>query len=110
MVDIDTKFAHFQSPLFAESSLSVQRALLSKGENQKLDEHIDKFLVYLGPYFLIRPAHKALEWLVYRLAFSSCQSMGICFADVIEIEIVQVQRPPVQCVQFAATFIAVSRQ
>ncbi len=59
-------FREFHASLFAETSQRIQRAILSKEENEKLDEQIQKFFIKVTPYFMLRSAQKALEWLVYR--------------------------------------------
>uniref|UniRef100_A0A914X4D5 HEAT repeat-containing protein 1 n=1 Tax=Plectus sambesii TaxID=2011161 RepID=A0A914X4D5_9BILA len=64
--EIDAAFGEFDSNLFAESSQNVDRSILSKDANAKLNANIEKFLLRITPYFLLSPAHKAIEWLVYR--------------------------------------------
>ncbi|XP_052098508.1 HEAT repeat-containing protein 1-like [Mytilus californianus] len=63
---IDESFEEFEENLFANSSLSFERSIQTKEVNDKLDETIDRFLYRLSPYCLLKPAHKALEWLIYR--------------------------------------------
>lgn len=60
------RFSEFESTLFDLSSISLERAVQSKEVNRKLDANIKKFFYLLSPYFLLKPAHKALEWLVQR--------------------------------------------
>jgi hypothetical protein len=38
----------------------------TKEDNDKLDESITLFLRQLSPYFMLKPAGKALEWLIRR--------------------------------------------
>lgn len=38
----------------------------TKEQNEQLDATLTEFLYRLSPYLLLRPAHKALEWLLYR--------------------------------------------
>ncbi|XP_029842706.2 HEAT repeat-containing protein 1 [Ixodes scapularis] len=66
LVLLNEEFAEFERSLFSESSKFVERSVKTKAENVELDESIEEFLLLLSPYFLLRPAHKALEWLVYR--------------------------------------------
>ncbi|CAN8001191.1 unnamed protein product [Ixodes hexagonus] len=66
LVLLNEEFAEFERTLFSESSKFVERSVKTKAENAELDESIEEFLLLLSPYFLLRPAHKALEWLVYR--------------------------------------------
>ncbi|KAF9915291.1 HEAT repeat-containing protein 1 [Lobosporangium transversale] len=63
---LDPKFAPFEQTLFGESMKSVDRVLQTKEDNAKLDESISLFLRQLSPYFLLKPAGKALEWLIRR--------------------------------------------
>lgn len=63
---IEPAFSTFDNSLFCDTSKSLERALQSKDVNEKLDKHISKFLQYLSPYFLLKPAHKVLEWLIRR--------------------------------------------
>lgn len=39
---------------------------MSRADNIDLNSEIDSFLYRLMPYFLLNPAHRALEWLIYR--------------------------------------------
>lgn len=67
LIELDkNSFSEFELNLFSETSQRVQRAVLSKDESRLLDQNIEKFLLRLTPYFLLRSAQKALEWLVYR--------------------------------------------
>ncbi|PFX20859.1 HEAT repeat-containing protein 1 [Stylophora pistillata] len=63
---IEPAFRMFEKSLFGDNSMSLERSLQTKDVNEKLDQHISKFLQYLSPYFLLKPAHKVLEWLIRR--------------------------------------------
>lgn len=63
---LNEAFLCFEENLFSENAKFVERAVKSKEENAILDGQIEEFLLLLSPHFLLRPAHKALEWLVYR--------------------------------------------
>ncbi|XP_033736713.1 HEAT repeat-containing protein 1-like isoform X2 [Pecten maximus] len=63
---IDDSFQEYESNLFAESSVSFERSVQSSEVNERLNEKISQFLLHLSPYCLLKPAHKALEWLIYR--------------------------------------------
>ncbi|XP_068676688.1 HEAT repeat-containing protein 1-like isoform X1 [Montipora foliosa] len=63
---IEPGFSSFENLLFDEASKSLERTLQTKEVNENLDKHIAKFLKYLSPYFLLKPAHKVLEWLIRR--------------------------------------------
>ncbi|KAH6921668.1 hypothetical protein HPB50_003946 [Hyalomma asiaticum] len=62
---LNEAFLRFEENLFSENAKFVERAVKSKEENAILDGQIEEFLLLLSPHFLLRPAHKALEWLVY---------------------------------------------
>ena len=66
LMTIEPAFSAFENLLFSESSKSLERTLQSKEWNEKLDKHIEKFLKYLSPYFMLKPSHKTLEWLIRR--------------------------------------------
>lgn len=63
---LNARFSEFESTLFDLSSQSFERAVQSKDVNKKLNTNIKKFFFLLSPYVLLKPAHKALEWLVNR--------------------------------------------
>lgn len=46
--------------------MEKDRALLTADENKVLDGHLEEILKMLSPYFLAKPAHKVIEWLVRR--------------------------------------------
>ncbi|XP_067928293.1 HEAT repeat-containing protein 1-like [Watersipora subatra] len=66
LTEIDNVFMEYEKSLFNESASSIQRLVQSSEVNRMLDERVKMFLIHLSPYFLLRPAHKALEWLIYR--------------------------------------------
>ncbi|ESP03634.1 hypothetical protein LOTGIDRAFT_180093 [Lottia gigantea] len=63
---INPVFREFEKSLFNENAQNFQRAVQTKEVNEKLDETITEFLLHLSPYFLLKPAQKALEWLIFR--------------------------------------------
>ena len=64
-IDRDT-FESFELTLFNSSSVNFERAIQSKQVNEKLNAELRRFLLNLSPYFMLKPAHKCFEWLVYR--------------------------------------------
>ncbi|XP_034534761.1 HEAT repeat-containing protein 1 isoform X2 [Notolabrus celidotus] len=66
LLGIEPAFLEFQDTLFSRSSLTLERSVQSKEVNEKLDAGISLFLTRLSPYFLLKPAHKCLEWLIHR--------------------------------------------
>jgi U3 small nucleolar RNA-associated protein 10 len=63
---IDEDFSEFETSLFGDSSLMFERSVQTKEINAKLDKTIQKFLIHVSPYCLLKPAHKAIEWLIHR--------------------------------------------
>ncbi|XP_070846670.1 HEAT repeat-containing protein 1 [Chaetodon trifascialis] len=66
LLGIEPAFLEFQDTLFSAASLTLERSVQSKEVNEKLDAGISLFLARLCPYFLLKPAHKCIEWLVHR--------------------------------------------
>uniref|UniRef100_H3BVV8 HEAT repeat-containing protein 1 n=1 Tax=Tetraodon nigroviridis TaxID=99883 RepID=H3BVV8_TETNG len=66
LLGIEPAFLEFQETLFSSASLTLERSVQSKEVNKKLDASISLFLARLCPYFLLKPAHKCIEWLVHR--------------------------------------------
>jgi len=63
---LDSGFEEFERVLFSDTSLKFERSVQTKEVNDSLNLTIRRFLIRLSPYFLLSPAHKALEWLVHR--------------------------------------------
>ena len=63
---VDPTFGEFEATLFNSASHNWERSLQTKEVNDQLDETVSQFLVQLSPYFLLRAAHKTLEWLIYK--------------------------------------------
>ncbi|XP_078136067.1 HEAT repeat-containing protein 1 [Sander vitreus] len=66
LLGIEPAFLEFQDTLFSRASLTLERSVQSKEVNEKLDAGISLFLARLCPYFLLKPAHKCIEWLLHR--------------------------------------------
>ncbi|XP_028287492.1 HEAT repeat-containing protein 1 isoform X2 [Parambassis ranga] len=66
LLGIEPAFLEFQDTIFSQSSMTLERSVQSKEVNEKLDASISLFLTRLCPYFLLKPAHKCIEWLVHR--------------------------------------------
>ena len=65
LIDLET-FESFETTLFSSTSITFERAIQTKQINEKLNMEIGRFLLHLSPYFMLKPAHKCFEWLVYR--------------------------------------------
>ncbi|KAI8149580.1 hypothetical protein BJV82DRAFT_708430 [Fennellomyces sp. T-0311] len=66
LVILDKNFEAFQKTLFSEKMKNYDRVLQTAEDNAKLDKSIAAFLHQLSPYFLLKPAGKAIEWLIRR--------------------------------------------
>ncbi|XP_059533364.1 HEAT repeat-containing protein 1 isoform X1 [Myotis daubentonii] len=66
LLGIDPAFEQFEAPLFSQLAKTLARSVQTKAVNKQLDENISLFLTHLSPYFLLKPAHKCLEWLIHR--------------------------------------------
>lgn len=66
LLGIEPSLSGFQQTLFSSSSLTLERSIQTKDVNRKLDGDISLFLCRVCPYFLLRPTHKCLEWLIHR--------------------------------------------
>jgi U3 small nucleolar RNA-associated protein 10 len=69
LVEIDSSFGNARETLFSDVSASVHRSMLTKDDNEQLSQTVRTFLYRLSPFFLLQPAQKAIEWLIYRLGF-----------------------------------------
>lgn len=76
LCQIDNRFEPFESTLFSESSVQLDRDGMTKEEATKVNESVRSFLRLLSPYFLLKASHKALEHLVrkFKYAWFVCAS------------------------------------
>jgi len=63
---LDARFTAFSQNLFSEQSKSEERTQMTAEENKELDAVLESFLGLVGPRLLLKPAIKAVEWLVRR--------------------------------------------
>ncbi|KAL1637818.1 snoRNA-binding rRNA-processing protein utp10 [Neofusicoccum ribis] len=63
---LDPRFAAFAQNLFSEQSKTEDRTQMTKQENEELDTVLESFLGLVGARLLLKPAVKAVEWLVRR--------------------------------------------
>ncbi|XP_061732027.1 HEAT repeat-containing protein 1 [Nerophis ophidion] len=66
LLGLEPAFSEFQESLFSRASVTLERSVQSKEVNRKLDADVALFFTRLSPYFLLKPAHKCIEWLVHR--------------------------------------------
>jgi U3 small nucleolar RNA-associated protein 10 len=63
---LDARFNVFATSIFSEQSKSEERGLMTREQNTELDEVLDSFLVLVSGRVLLKPAQKAVEWLIRR--------------------------------------------
>ena len=63
---LDSRFAGFANNLFSEQSKQEDRTQMTAAQNQQLDAVLEEFLHLVGSKLLLKPALKAVEWLVRR--------------------------------------------
>ncbi|KAH7389982.1 hypothetical protein BKA66DRAFT_414358 [Pyrenochaeta sp. MPI-SDFR-AT-0127] len=63
---LDPRFLHFAKSLFSEQSKVEDRTQMTEKENDRLNAVLEAFITLAGPRLLLKPAEKALEWLVRR--------------------------------------------
>jgi U3 small nucleolar RNA-associated protein 10 len=66
---LDPRFVQFSRSLFSEQSKAEDRTQMTQKENEKLNEVLEAFITMVGPRLLLKPAEKALEWLVRRFRY-----------------------------------------
>jgi len=73
----DARFGTFESNLFAPASVELDRELQTEDVNRKLDKTIEHFLLLLSPFMLLKPAHKAFEYLLRRHRYDLDLSLSL---------------------------------
>ncbi|TKA26604.1 hypothetical protein B0A50_04712 [Salinomyces thailandicus] len=63
---LDARFTQYARNLFSEQSKSEDRTQMTAGENEELDKAVESFLGLVQGRLLLKPAVKAVEWLVRR--------------------------------------------
>ena len=77
LISMDPSFNKYTNTLFSEASRDFERSILTQEAVKKVDESISGFLRLLSPYFMLRPAHKCLEWLVRVYEIHKCNIDGL---------------------------------
>lgn len=63
---LDSRFKAFEKNLFSDQSKGEERSQMTAKENAELDTVLESFLGLVGPRLLLKPALKAIEWLIRR--------------------------------------------
>ena len=66
LCQIDKRFLGFARSIFSEQSKDEDRSQMNADQNKELDEVLESFLGLVGQRLALRPAIKAVEWLVRR--------------------------------------------
>ena len=76
---LDARFRQFASSLFSEQSKEEDRLQMTDAENKKLNAVLEAFITLVGPRLLLKPAQKALEWLVRRFKVHEYNTDALVF-------------------------------
>ena len=63
---LDSRFAAFGQSIFSEQSKQADRTQMTALQNSQLDKNLESFLGMVGSKLLLKPALKAVEWLIRR--------------------------------------------
>lgn len=63
---LDSRFASFANNVFSEQSKQEDRTQMTAAQNQQLDVVLEEFIHLVDSKLLLKPALKAVEWLVRR--------------------------------------------
>lgn len=63
---LDSRFISFASNIFSEQSKDEDRTQMTGAQSNHLDSVLEEFLGLVGGKLLLKPAVKAVEWLVRR--------------------------------------------
>jgi U3 small nucleolar RNA-associated protein 10 len=69
LCSLDVRFNAFAQSIFSEQSKSEERGLMTADENKELDSVLENFLVLVSGRLLLKPAQKAVEWLIRRFRY-----------------------------------------
>ncbi|KAF1829487.1 hypothetical protein BDW02DRAFT_147274 [Decorospora gaudefroyi] len=76
---LDPRFLRFGRSLFSEQSKAEDRTQMTGDENTRLDAVLEAFITLVGPRLLLKPAEKALEWLVRRFRIHEYNTQCLVF-------------------------------
>lgn len=69
LCQLDSRFGQFAGSIFSEQSKAQDRSQLTKLQNQQLNRVLEEFLYLVGGRLALKPAIKAVEWLVRRFRY-----------------------------------------
>ncbi|KAL7071280.1 hypothetical protein ACQ4LE_009541 [Meloidogyne hapla] len=71
MKKLDNEFDNYLPELFEKKLIKFNRAIISKEENNELNQKIEKLLLLLSPYFHHQCCREVLEWLIHKFQIHS---------------------------------------
>ncbi len=63
---LDARFQRFAATIFSEQSKNQDRTQMTSAQNEELDAVLEEFLLLVGSRLALRPALKAVEWVIRR--------------------------------------------
>ncbi|KAL9017319.1 MAG: hypothetical protein Q9185_005350 [Variospora sp. 1 TL-2023] len=78
---LDSRFLGFADNLFSEQSKLEERTQMTAAQNQNLDVVLEDFMGLVGARLLLKPALKAIEWLIRR--FRSATVKNLSYGDAL---------------------------
>ena len=79
---LDNRFTPFSRNLFSQQSKVEDRTQMTAKENEELDAVLQSFLGLISAKILLKPAHKAVEWLIRRFRFVSDKQCSMSSIDL----------------------------
>ena len=76
LCQIDSRFSAFARGLFSAQSKREERTQMTAAQNKELDSVVESFLGLAGGKLLLKPALKAVEWLVRRFRSVTSRHSG----------------------------------
>ena len=73
---LDARFIGFANNIFSEQSKQEDRTQMTAAQNEQLDVVLEEFIDLVGGKLLLKPAVKALEWLVRRFRYAQEQILA----------------------------------
>lgn len=80
LCQLDSRFVGFANTIFSEQSRHEDRTQMTAAQNQRLDVVLEEFLHLVSGKLLLRPALKAVEWLVRRFRIHQSNTLCMVFA------------------------------
>lgn len=69
LCNLDARFIDFANNIFSQQSKHEDRNLMTALQNSQLDVVLEHFLALVGGKLLLKPAQKAVEWLIRRFRY-----------------------------------------